>query len=132
MNTDSLKFLKNWKEPNRPVINIGCKDFKSLLPKNVDEIKIGQVWDLIPRLKKDLGQLSNKRFNPPEPENNQIILFKLLQMFHKRPFLISRFPPQGSSLVVRAKNKKYFDIFFRYQIFLLNIYVRIKLILVIL
>lgn len=106
--------MKNWKEPNRPVLNFGCKEFRYFLPQDVDEAKIGQVWHLIPRLKRDSNQLSNKRYNPPEPDKNQIILFRLLQMFHKKPFLISRFAPQGTSLLVRAKNKKYLDIFFRY------------------
>ncbi|CAF1003983.1 unnamed protein product [Brachionus calyciflorus] len=112
-NSDSLKSLKNWKEPNRAVLNFGCKDFKSFLPQNINDIKVGHVWDLIPRLKRDNNQLSNKRFNPPEPETHEKTLFRLLQMFHKKPFLLSRFAPQGTSLVLRAKNKNYLDIFFR-------------------
>ena len=92
--------------------NFGCKDFQSFLPKNVSTIELGQVYDLIPRLKTRV-HLSNNRYSPPEPDSNEIILFRLLNMFHNRPFLISRFPPQGTSLVVRARNAKYLDIIFR-------------------
>ena len=34
-------------------------------------------------------------------------------MFHKRPFLHSRFPPQGTAMVLRARNENYLDILFR-------------------
>jgi hypothetical protein len=82
------------------------------LPKNIDTVDLGQVYDLIPRLKTRV-HLSSNRYSPPEPDSNELILFRLLSMFHNRPFLISRFPPQGTSLVVRARNTKYLDIMFR-------------------
>jgi hypothetical protein len=107
--------LKKWKEPNVYQLNIGCKDFESLMPPNPDQVKVGDIWDLIPRLKDEKArmQLSNNRHFPPEPSAKEITLFKILQMLHKRPFIFNRFPPQGTSLILRAQNKNYFDIMFR-------------------
>ena len=34
-------------------------------------------------------------------------------MFHPRPFLFSRFPPQGVIAVIRAHQKSFLDIYFR-------------------
>jgi hypothetical protein len=36
-------------------------------------------------------------------------------MFHPRPFLYSRFPPQGAVACVRAENEKFLEIQFRWQ-----------------
>ncbi len=114
-NHDALKFLKQWRAPHIAQLNFGCKHFKSLLPADLD-IKVGKVWDIIPRLtgKNARGQLSNNRYYPPEPDAKEKILFRILQMVHPRPFLLSRFGPHGTSAVVRAKNSKYLDIVFRY------------------
>ena len=44
-------------------MNVGVKDFKSFLPKDLTKVEIAKVWDLIPRLKRDKTNLSNKRFS---------------------------------------------------------------------
>ncbi len=53
------------------------------------------------------------RYNPPEPEDNEKILYRILQMFHKRPFLLNRFGPHGTSCVLRATSESYFDVYCR-------------------
>jgi hypothetical protein len=60
-----------------------------------EDIQLGKVWHLIPRRSPNEGHLSSNRYDPPEPEPEQFILFRILQMFHPRPFLATRFPPQG-------------------------------------
>ena len=63
MNSESLRFLKKWKEPFIFQQNIPCNDFIHLLPKNVKKTKVGEVWDLIPRPKNEMSrlQLSSNR-----------------------------------------------------------------------
>ncbi len=89
-----------WKEPNQAQANFPCKIFSSLIPKNIEtSIKIGQIWEQVPLPQKNQyhEHLESNRYNPPEPEYRELILFKLLQMFHKRPFINTRFPPQGKN-----------------------------------
>jgi len=50
----------------------------------------------------------------PDPQTKiEMVLFKIMAMFHPRPFLMTRFSPQGAIAVIRARNKAYFDIVFR-------------------
>ena len=88
------------------------------MPRDMTALEIGRVWDIIPRLKgRSLhGQLPNNRYNPPKPDLHEKILYRLLQMLHKRPFLLSRFGPHGTSVLVRAQNEKYLDLVFRYAV----------------
>uniref|UniRef100_A0A8C4N505 Selenoprotein N n=1 Tax=Eptatretus burgeri TaxID=7764 RepID=A0A8C4N505_EPTBU len=43
----------------------------------------------------------------------QVFLHKLLSMFHPRPFVKSRFSPQGAIASIRAMNDRFYEIFFR-------------------
>ena len=45
--------------------------------------------------------------------DQQIMIHRLLAMFSARPFVYTRFGPQGSVAIVRAYNEKYVDIMFR-------------------
>ena len=47
--------------------------------------------------------------------DGEILIHRLLSMFHPRPFVMSRFAPQGSVACVRAFNADYLDIVFRYD-----------------
>ena len=63
---------------------------------------------------------SQKKFSfhlsyyPPDLVDEHVIFHRLLSMFHPRPFLITRFPPQGMIGVVRARYGSILDIFFRF------------------
>ena len=82
----------------------------------MDTIELGKVWDLIPRRSSYDPHFSANRYDPPEPEQEEMIIFRLLQMFHKKPFLLTRFPPQGTSLTLRARNENFLDIIIRFKI----------------
>lgn len=43
----------------------------------------------------------------------QVLIHSLLSMFHPRPFIKSRFAPQGTVACIRASNDFYYDIVFR-------------------
>lgn len=54
------------------------------------------------------------RYFPPNPAAGvEEILFRLLRLFHPRPFILTRFGPQGSAAVVQSSNEKYYNIRFR-------------------
>lgn len=44
----------------------------------------------------------------------KVLIHTLLSMFHSRPFIKSRFAPQGVVACVRATSDFYYDIVFRY------------------
>lgn len=44
----------------------------------------------------------------------QVLIHSLLSMFHPRPFIKSRFAPQGAVACIRASNDFYYDIVFRW------------------
>ena len=53
------------------------------------------------------------RYYPPNPEEQEVILYRLMQMLHPRPFLLTRFGPHGSAAIVQAVNSDYYKIGFR-------------------
>lgn len=55
----------------------------------------------------------NFRYYPPDVLSENIIFHRLLSMFHQRPFIFTRFPPQGTVAVVRARHGSLLDIYFR-------------------
>ena len=59
------------------------------------------------------GDISSNRYYPPRVEEKDIVVHRLLSMFHPRPFLLTRFGPRGSLACVRAYNDEYIDIVFR-------------------
>jgi len=44
----------------------------------------------------------------------QVLIHSLLSMFHPRPFVKSRFAPQGAVACIRAASDFYYDIVFRW------------------
>ena len=44
----------------------------------------------------------------------EIMVHRLLSLFHSRPFVQNRFAPQGSVACIRAYNTRYLDIVFRH------------------
>ncbi len=112
----SLESLEVWKVPEKPQLNLPAKSFSCFLPLNLDNLKVGDIWHLVP-VKSDLldEQFSNSLYEPPQlasPER-QIVLFKILQMFHRNAFIYTRFAPQGAAMYLRAFNDEYLDILFR-------------------
>lgn len=61
--------------------------------------------------------LSSYRYYPPDVAPNHLIFHRLLSLFHPRPFILSRFPPQGTLAVVRARQGPFLDIYFRLVLF---------------
>lgn len=58
--------------------------------------------------------LTNERYYPSIVKGRLAIIYRLLTMFHPRPFLLTRFGPQGTVACVRAENKDFWDIVFRF------------------
>ncbi|KAK3093662.1 hypothetical protein FSP39_018598 [Pinctada imbricata] len=116
---DSLVGLRAWREKSKEWLNAGVKHFVSFLPREDSFItEIGSVYDIY-RIDTGLFALfdtqmtSSNRYFPPNVEDNLVLIHRLLTMFHPRPFLRSRFAPQGAIATVRAYNDKYIDIVFR-------------------
>ena len=57
--------------------------------------------------------LTSDRYYPPLIKGRLAIIYRLLAMFHPRPFLLTRFGPQGTVACIQAENKDYLDIVFR-------------------
>lgn len=64
--------------------------------------------------------LTSNRYYPTPVKGRLAILYNLLAMFHPRPFLLTRFGPQGTVACVRAENQDYLDIVFRFAFFCLQ------------
>ena len=45
--------------------------------------------------------------------SSEILLHQVLSLLHSRPFIFSRFAPQGTTATVRAYNDKYVHVVFR-------------------
>lgn len=115
---DSLKGLQEWKTPNKETRDFGVTQFKGFLPPNnsfIDEPgKVYQIWNINSTSLPDIpSHRSSNKWLPPRVEDELVVIHQLLSMFHPRPFLRSRFPPQGGVASVRAYNKEYLDISFR-------------------
>ena len=52
-------------------------------------------------------------FPPVLVREREIFVHRLLSMFHERPFVMSRFGPQGAVGCVRAINLEYIEVVFR-------------------
>lgn len=114
---DALHGLRYWKEPAKQWKNFAVDHLRPFLPSDPYLLEdVGEVYYLITperHLTKE-GPLSSNRYIPPTLVRDQeVMVHRLLSMFHPRPFVFSRFAPQGSIAVVRALNKKYVDIVFR-------------------
>ena len=91
----------------------GVPDFTAFLPEGY--LPVGQVYDLVrSNLNIFSNTLSSNRYYPPRVGDRESLLHKLLSMFHPRPFLHTRFGPQGAAALLRAENELYVDVVFRY------------------
>lgn len=109
----SLKGLLSWKSAAVHSSSFSASQFRVFLPPK-SKITVGDTWWLIPsELNLFTGYLSNNRYHPPTPAGKEILIHSLLSMFHPRPFIKSRFAPQGAVACIRASNDFYYDIVFR-------------------
>lgn len=63
------------------------------------------IWGFLPATRVTLSHLP---FSYP-----QIVIHKLLSMFHPRPFVKTRFAPQGTVACIQAVAEFYYKIAFR-------------------
>lgn len=106
----------NWKVPYKSGHPFGSKSFSVFLP-NDPAPKIGSPWWIIEsKLDKYSPPLPNDRHYPPLVDSKYHPLFALLSLFHEHLFLWTRFGPQGTAAVIRAIEKDFYDIHFRYDI----------------
>lgn len=133
----SLSGLRSWKSPAVPSAFFSARQFRVFLPPK-NKLEVGNAWWLIPsELNIFTGYLPNNRYHPPSPKGKevfvksthgsltgvclltgvaaplQVLIHSLLSMFHPRPFIRSRFAPQGAVACIRASNDFYYDIVFR-------------------
>ncbi|NXL70141.1 SELN protein, partial [Leptocoma aspasia] len=109
----ALSGLRNWTAPAAPMSVLLARQFKAFLPPK-DHLELGDPWWIIPsELNIFTGYLSNNRFYPPPPKGKEVIIHKLLSMFHPRPFVKTRFAPQGAVACIQASSSFYYTIAFR-------------------
>lgn len=109
----SLSGLRSWKSPAVPSHTFSASQFRAFLPpKNKGEV--GDTWWVVPsELNIFTGYLPNNRYHPPTPKGKEVLIHSLLSLFHPRPFIKSRFAPQGTVACIRASSDFYYDIVFR-------------------
>lgn len=117
-NLDSLIGLQSWKTLNKEHLTVGVKQFKGFLPPNNTYIdNLCDVYHIYTYNSTTLPDIpshrSSNKYLPPQVEDELVVIHQLLTMFHPRPFLRTRFPPQGGVACVRAFNNEYLDISFR-------------------
>lgn len=109
----SLSGLRDWKSPASPSRVYSASQFRAFLPPK-NKLEVGESWWLIPsELNIFTGYLANNRYHPPAPRGKEVLIHSLLSMFHPRPFVKTRFAPQGAVACVRAISDYYYDIVFR-------------------
>uniref|UniRef100_A0A665UYB6 Selenoprotein N n=1 Tax=Echeneis naucrates TaxID=173247 RepID=A0A665UYB6_ECHNA len=109
----SLSGLRSWKSPAVPSSSFSASQFRYFLPPK-NKVAVGDTWWVIPsELNIFTGYLPNNRYHPPTPKGKEVLIHSLLSMFHPRPFIKSRFAPQGTAACIRASNDFYYDIVFR-------------------
>ncbi|NWS50096.1 SELN protein, partial [Probosciger aterrimus] len=109
----ALSGLRNWTAPAVPMSVLLARQFKAFLPPK-NKLDLGDPWWIIPsELNIFTGYLSNNRFYPPPPKGKEIIIHRLLSMFHPRPFVKTRFAPQGAVACIQAISTFYYTIAFR-------------------
>uniref|UniRef100_A0A8D0B2G9 EF-hand domain-containing protein n=1 Tax=Salvator merianae TaxID=96440 RepID=A0A8D0B2G9_SALMN len=109
----ALSGLRNWTAPASPLSVIFARQFKAFLPPK-NKLELADPWWIIPsELNIFTGYLPNNRFYPPAPKGKEIIIHKLLSMFHPRPFVKTRFAPQGAVACIQAIAEFYYKIAFR-------------------
>lgn len=115
-NEKQMQGLKSWTMAHVPSATFSMKEFKAFLPAPDQTLNLlqAQPWYILEaRVEKDGPGLTNNRYYPPVVKGRLAIIFKLLAMFHPRPFVLTRFSPQGSVACIRAENNEFLDIVFR-------------------
>lgn len=108
----ALSGLRNWTTAASPTAVFAARHFRPFLPPPGQEL--GQPWWIISgKLSVFTGYLSNNRFYPPPPKDKEIIIHRLLSMFHPRPFVKTRFAPQGTVACLTAISDSYYTVMFR-------------------
>lgn len=109
----SLNGLRSWSRPAVPSSTFSASQFRIFLPPKTKG-EVGDTWWVVPsELNIFTGYLPNNRYHSPPPKGKEVLIHSLLSMFHPRPFVKSRFGPQGTVACVRASNDFYYDIVFR-------------------
>uniref|UniRef100_A0A8C0V3E0 Selenoprotein N n=1 Tax=Cyanistes caeruleus TaxID=156563 RepID=A0A8C0V3E0_CYACU len=109
----ALSGLRNWTAPAVPMSVLLARQFKAFLPPK-NNLDLGDPWWIIPsELNIFTGYLSNNRFYPPPPKGKEVLIHRLLSMFHPRPFVKTRFAPQGAVACIQASSSFYYTIAFR-------------------
>lgn len=104
--------LRSWTNATVPSQLYNANNFRSFLPDS-DTVEVGQIYPVVGKNTYFLEHLSSTRYFPPRPEGKEVLLYRLLAQFHPHPFVHMRFPPQGTSAIIRAQNNEYLDIVFR-------------------
>lgn len=108
----ALAGLRNWTTAASPSAVFAARHFRPFLPPPGQEL--GEPWWIIPsELSVFTGYLSNNRFYPPPPKGKEVIIHRLLSMFHPRPFVKTRFAPQGAVACLTAISDSYYTVMFR-------------------
>ena len=109
----ALTGLRRWQSAVKEEAGFAVEKLSCFLPKRKD-INLGEPWIFVAPNMSHFGPgLSSNRYFPPSVNTNHLSLQYLLQMFHHRPFLHTRFPPQGAVACIRAENEKFLEIEFR-------------------
>lgn len=109
----SLSGLRAWQRPAVPSSPFFASQFRALLPPKGKE-QVGDTWWVVSsELSIFTGYLPNNRYHPPAPRGKEVLIHSLLSMFHPRPFVKSRFAPQGAVACIRASSDFYYHIVFR-------------------
>lgn len=113
-NEREIQGLKSWNTSAVPIATYSVDEFRAFLPYPVLKLPLGQSWYIVEsRMDKNGPGLTSSRHYPTPVKGRLAILYKLLSMFHPRPFLLTRFGPQGTVACVRAESNDYLDIVFR-------------------
>lgn len=108
----ALSGLRNWTAAALPHAVFAARHFRPFLPPPGQAL--GEPWWIIPsELSVFTGYLSNNRFYPPPPKGKEVIIHRLLSMFHPRPFVKTRFAPQGAVACLTAISDFYYTVTFR-------------------
>ncbi|CAH3171495.1 unnamed protein product [Porites evermanni] len=113
-NENQLEGLKSWTSASASMATFPVNRFVAFLPHGTQSPNLGQPWFIVEsRIDKMGPGLTSDRYYPPLIKGRLAIIYRLLAMFHPRPFLLTRFGPQGTVACIRAENKDYLDIVFR-------------------
>ncbi len=97
--------------------NFAASHFEIFLPEFKTQYEqLGAVYDII-ALPEDLKHgptFSANRYYPQRlAEDADIMIHQLLTAFHRHPFVLTRFAPQGTVACIRAYDKEYVEVVFR-------------------